>query len=80
MLFQLCVVTGILIAQSVNVGTSHFQKAGWRVSLGLAAVPGAILLIGGMSLKESPSSLVERGYLQQVSLSPARLTHYASVS
>ena len=69
MLFQLCVVTGILVAQSVNIGTYHLQENGWRVSLGLAAVPGAILLIGGHALlPESPNSLIERGYLQKVSL------------
>ena len=66
MLFQLCVVVGILIAQSVNIGTSQMSQHGWRVSLGLAIIPGLVLMIGGMLLPESPSSLVERGYLQQV--------------
>lgn len=68
MLFQLCVVSGILLAQSINVGTSHLEHNGWRISLGLAAVPGIILLIGGLYIDESPNSLIERGYLQQVSL------------
>ena len=66
MLFQLCVVTGILIAQLINIGTSHLEPYGWRISLGLAAVPGVVLLIGGLLLPETPNSLIERGYLQRV--------------
>ena len=66
-LFQLCVVTGILVAQAVNIGT-HYIPFGWRISLGLAAIPGVVLLIGGLSLPETPNSLIERGYLQKVRL------------
>jgi ABC-type Fe3+ transport system permease subunit len=66
MLFQLCVVSGILVAQAVNIGTSQLGDWGWRISLGLAAVPGCVLLIGGLLLPETPNSLIERGYLQKV--------------
>ena len=69
-LFQLCVVTGILVAQCVNIGT-HYLPFGWRISLGLAAIPGLVLLIGGLSLPETPNSLIERGYLQRVRLPAA---------
>ena len=31
------------------------------MSLGLAAIPGTILLLGGIFLPDSPNSLVERG-------------------
>lgn len=67
MLFQLCVVTGILFAQVINIGTSLLKPFGWRISLGLAAVPGTVLLVGGLLLPETPNSLIERGYLQRVS-------------
>ena len=67
MLFQLCIVTGILLAQCLNIGTHYLRPYGWRISLGLAAVPGTILLIGGLFLPETPNSLIERGYLQKVS-------------
>ena len=33
---------------------------GWRLSLGLAAVPAFVLLAGGILLPESPNSLIER--------------------
>lgn len=33
---------------------------GWRLSLGLAAVPALVLLAGGILLPESPNSLIER--------------------
>jgi hypothetical protein len=38
---------------------------GWRLSLGLAAVPALILTLGGICLPESPNSLIERGRRQQ---------------
>lgn len=66
MLFQLCTVTGILLAQCLNIATHYIHPYGWRISLGMAAVPGLVLLIGGLFLPETPNSLIERGYLQRV--------------
>ena len=60
-LFQLLTTLGILIAQLINYGVAEWDE-GWRLSLGLAAVPALILLIGGFLLPESPNSLVERGF------------------
>ena len=37
------------------------QRRGWRISLALAAVPGSILLLGGIFLPNTPNSLVELG-------------------
>ncbi|KAK9082189.1 hypothetical protein Syun_031638 [Stephania yunnanensis] len=34
---------------------------GWRLSLGLAAVPAAIVLLGSISLPDTPNSMIERG-------------------
>ena len=59
--FQLMVTIGILTAQLINYGLQDLEW-GWRLSLGLAAVPATILLLGGLLLPESPNSLVERGY------------------
>lgn len=59
--FQLLITVGILCANFVNYGTSRIHPYGWRVSLGGAAVPALILLIGSVIIKETPTSLVERG-------------------
>ena len=50
---------GILVAQLINYGVQDWSH-GWRLSLGLAAVPAFILLLGGIMLPESPNSLIER--------------------
>lgn len=42
---QLGTVSGIVVANAINVGTNKWV-AGWRISLGLAAVPGTVLLLG----------------------------------
>ena len=60
-LFQLMTTIGILVAQLVNYGVRDWDQ-GWRLSLGLAAVPALILLIGSIMLPESPNSLWERGH------------------
>ncbi|GAV74800.1 Sugar_tr domain-containing protein, partial [Cephalotus follicularis] len=60
-LFQLFVTIGILVANLVNYGTSGLHPNGWRVSLGVAGVPALVLLIGSLIIKETPTSLIERG-------------------
>ena len=60
-MFQLLVTIGILVAQLINYGVQDWDE-GWRLALGLAAVPAIILTLGGIFLPESPNSLVERGY------------------
>lgn len=64
MLFQLAVTIGILAAQLINYGVQDWAH-GWRLSLGLAAVPACVLLLGGIMLPESPNSLIERGHLDK---------------
>ncbi|KAK4405707.1 Sugar transport protein 8 [Sesamum angolense] len=59
-LFQLLVTVGILVANLINYGTS-MMKHGWRISLGLAAVPGFILFVGSLVITETLSSLLEMG-------------------
>ena len=44
-LVQLGTFTGIVVANAINIGTNHLVW-GWRISLGFAAVPGSILLLG----------------------------------
>lgn len=61
---QLGTISGIVVANAINIGTNRLLW-GWRLSLGLAAVPGSVLLLGGLFLPETPNSLVERGYLSE---------------
>lgn len=65
MLFQLSTTLGILIANLVNYATQHIHPWGWRLSLGLAAVPAALMTLGGIWLPETPNSLIERGHYEQ---------------
>ncbi|OIW04693.1 hypothetical protein TanjilG_06759 [Lupinus angustifolius] len=62
MCFQLSITIGIF---SANLFNYFFAKIlhgnGWRLSLGLGAVPAVIFVIGSLCLPDSPSSLVERG-------------------
>ncbi|RZC51318.1 hypothetical protein C5167_019744 [Papaver somniferum] len=64
-LFQLTTCLGILIANFVNYGTNKIHPWGWRLSLGLAAVPATLMFIGGIFLPETPNSLVEQGKLDE---------------
>ncbi|MCR3759900.1 sugar porter family MFS transporter [Clostridium felsineum] len=57
-LFQLMVMSGILLAYITNYSFSGFYS-GWRVMLGFAALPAAILFLGGLVLPESPRFLVK---------------------
>ncbi|KAJ1412082.1 Sugar/inositol transporter [Sesbania bispinosa] len=62
MCFQLSITIGIFVANLFNY---YFAKIlngqGWRLSLGLGAVPAFIFVIGSFCLPDSPSSLVSRG-------------------
>lgn len=65
MLFQLATTLGIFTANMVNYGTQNITPWGWRLSLGLAAVPALFMTIGGILLPETPNSLIERGHLEK---------------
>ncbi|KAL0374387.1 UNVERIFIED_CONTAM: Sugar transport protein 14 [Sesamum radiatum] len=64
-LFQLTTCLGILVANFVNYGVERIHPWGWRLSLGLAAVPSILMFIGGIFLPETPNSLVEQGRLDE---------------
>uniref|UniRef100_A0A804MFB3 Major facilitator superfamily (MFS) profile domain-containing protein n=1 Tax=Zea mays TaxID=4577 RepID=A0A804MFB3_MAIZE len=54
-------VLGALAATVTNYLTNRVPGWGWRVSLGLAAVPAAIVVLGALLVPDTPSSLVLRG-------------------
>ncbi|CAI9091998.1 OLC1v1027128C4 [Oldenlandia corymbosa var. corymbosa] len=61
--FQFSVSLGILAANLINYGTEKIKGGwGWRISLGLAAVPALLLTFGATFLPETPNSLIQRGY------------------
>ncbi|XP_073051677.1 sugar transport protein 1-like [Primulina eburnea] len=57
--FQLSITVGILAAYALNYFTAS-HKNGWRISLGGAAVPALIFIIGSLFLPDTPNSLIER--------------------
>ncbi|CAF2017231.1 hypothetical protein HID58_077437 [Brassica napus] len=62
MAFQLAITMGILAANIINYITPSLKNGvGWRLSLGLAAVPASVLLVGSFFLPETPNSILERG-------------------
>ncbi|CAL9070018.1 unnamed protein product, partial [Musa banksii] len=61
--FQFMITIGIFAANLVNYGTASIKGGwGWRVSLGLAAVPALFITIGSLVLPDTPNSLIERGH------------------
>ncbi|KAL5810806.1 hypothetical protein ACOSQ3_027546 [Xanthoceras sorbifolium] len=59
--FQFCVGIGALSANLINYGTEKIEGGwGWRISLGMAAVPASMLALGALFLPETPNSLIQR--------------------
>ncbi|KHN35529.1 Sugar carrier protein C [Glycine soja] len=64
--FQLSITIGIFIANLFNYYFAHILDGqGWRLSLGLGAVPAVIFVVGSICLPDSPNSLVERDRLEE---------------
>lgn len=59
-MFQLATTIGILVAQLINYAVED-ETWGWRLSLGLAAVPAIILTVGSIFVPDTPNSLIQRG-------------------
>ncbi|KAL6658843.1 hypothetical protein ACP70R_002883 [Stipagrostis hirtigluma subsp. patula] len=52
---------GTVAANVVNYFTNPVPNWGWRVSLGAAAVPAIIIVVGSLFVPDTPSSLMLRG-------------------
>ncbi|RZR97422.1 hypothetical protein BHM03_00026611 [Ensete ventricosum] len=64
--FQLMITIGNFIANLVNYSTNKIEGGwGWRLGLGLAAVPSIIITVGSLFLPDTPNSLIERGHNEQ---------------
>lgn len=62
--FQFFIGIGVVVANCLNFVTAK-RSWGWRLSLGLAVVPAAIMTIGALLILDTPSSLIERGKVEQ---------------
>ncbi|XP_057442559.1 sugar transport protein 5-like [Lotus japonicus] len=62
--FQFFVGTGVVAASCINYAAAN-HTWGWRVSLGLAVVPATIMTLGALLIHDTPSSLVDRGKIDQ---------------
>ncbi|XP_044475147.1 sugar transport protein 5 [Mangifera indica] len=62
--FQFFIGIGVVVSNCINFGTARLSW-GWRLSLGLAGVPAAIMIIGALFITDSPSSFVERGKIEK---------------
>lgn len=59
--YHIFLVAGTLDANVANYFTNHIPGWGWRVSLGLAAAPATIIVLGALFVSDTPRSLMLRG-------------------
>lgn len=71
--FQFMIGIGVVAANLINYGTARINGWGWRLSLGLAAVPAAVMTAGTLLITDTPSSLIQRGKIDQARLSLRRV-------
>ncbi|XP_065882115.1 sugar transport protein 5 isoform X2 [Euphorbia lathyris] len=62
--FQFFIAIGVLLSNSINFFTAKLSF-GWRLSLGLAIAPATLMTLGALLISDTPSSLVERGKIEQ---------------
>nr|KYP67254.1 Sugar transport protein 1 [Cajanus cajan] len=62
MMFQLLITIGLFVANVLNYLFNKMENGeGWRYSLGCAAVPAIMIILGAIFLPDTPNSLIERG-------------------
>ncbi|KAL6845734.1 hypothetical protein ACP4OV_024309 [Aristida adscensionis] len=71
--YNFFVVIGILSATITNYFTNRISNWGWRVSLGVAALPGAAIILGAFFVSDTPISLVMRGHLDRARITLQRI-------
>ncbi|XP_058086167.1 sugar transport protein 5 [Magnolia sinica] len=70
--FQFFIGIGVVVANVINYLTSRIHGWGWRLSLGLAAMPAALMTIGTLLIPDTPTSLIQRGKIEQARLALQR--------
>ncbi|KAF0890343.1 hypothetical protein E2562_002742 [Oryza meyeriana var. granulata] len=71
--YHFFLVLGTVAATAANYFTDRIPGWGWRVSLGLAAVPAAVIVVGALFVPDTPSSLVLRGHQEKARASLQRV-------
>ncbi|KAL8557540.1 hypothetical protein ACS0TY_004835 [Phlomoides rotata] len=60
--FQICIGLGQNMATLINYSIQNIGGGwGWRISVGMAGVPAALLALGALFLSETPNSLIQYG-------------------
>lgn len=71
--FQLCITLGIFLGYCTTYGTKKYTDSrSWRIPLGLCFAWAIILVIGMLSMPESPRYLVEKNKIEEARKSIAR--------
>lgn len=63
--FQLFLTFGVVIASFVNFAVTRLGDNGWRVALGVGGIPALIMTIGAFFIPDTPSSLIQRGKVNE---------------
>ncbi|GJN27425.1 hypothetical protein PR202_gb15449 [Eleusine coracana subsp. coracana] len=71
--YHFFLVSGTLAANVANYLTNRIPDWGWRLSLGLAAVPATVIVMGALFVPDTPSSLVLRGEPEKARASLQRI-------
>lgn len=72
-MFQFFLGLGVVASNLINYATAQIPHWGWRLSLGLAAIPAVIMIVGTLLIPDTPRSLVQRGHQKEARLALRRL-------
>ncbi|XP_077224810.1 sugar transport protein 5-like [Tasmannia lanceolata] len=71
--FQLFIGLGVVTSNLINFGAARLPTNGWRLSLGFGIVPSLVMTLGTLFIPDTPSSLIQRGKIQQARLTLRRI-------
>ncbi|KAK6945738.1 Major facilitator, sugar transporter-like, partial [Dillenia turbinata] len=63
--FQFFLSGGVVVASLVNVFVAPLGAISWRLAIGIAAVPAAVMTLGVLFIPDTPTSLLQRGKVNE---------------
>ncbi|XVF44762.1 hypothetical protein PTKIN_Ptkin02bG0149900 [Pterospermum kingtungense] len=63
--FQLFLTFGVIVASFINFAVTRLRDKGWRVALGAGGIPALVMTIGAFFIPDTPSSLIQRGKVNE---------------